>query len=88
MKEGGSDNKAVRYHAYKLYTRMRHGVLQHFVTDNCLSVSVVRPWIHGLIPPMSMLVFNRQLMMLGMNSEFILILKCLMYVNKPFKVTR
>ena len=27
MKEGGSDNKAVRYHAYKLYTRMRHGVV-------------------------------------------------------------
>jgi hypothetical protein len=30
MKEGGSDNKAVMYHAYKLYTRMRHGVLQRF----------------------------------------------------------
>jgi hypothetical protein len=30
MKEGGSDNKAVRYHAYQLYSHMRHGVLWHF----------------------------------------------------------
>jgi hypothetical protein len=25
MKEQGSDNKAVRYHVYKMYTCMRHG---------------------------------------------------------------
>jgi hypothetical protein len=30
MKEQGADNKAVRFHAYKMYTRMRHGVLHHF----------------------------------------------------------
>jgi hypothetical protein len=30
LKEGGLDNKAVRFHAYKMYTHMRHGVLQHF----------------------------------------------------------
>ena len=30
MKEGGSENKAVRYHAYKMYTRLRHGVLRRF----------------------------------------------------------
>jgi hypothetical protein len=30
MKEQGSDNKAVRYHAYKLYTCLRHGVLRCF----------------------------------------------------------
>jgi hypothetical protein len=28
MKEEGSDNKAVRYHAYKLYTSLRHGILR------------------------------------------------------------
>jgi hypothetical protein len=27
MKEQVSENKAVRYHAYKMYTRLRHGVL-------------------------------------------------------------
>jgi hypothetical protein len=30
LKEGGLDNKAVRFHAYKMYTRMRHGVLRRF----------------------------------------------------------
>ena len=30
LKEGGADNKAVCFHAYKLYTRMRHGMLRHF----------------------------------------------------------
>jgi hypothetical protein len=30
LKEGGLDNKAVRFHAYKMYTHMRHGVLQRF----------------------------------------------------------
>jgi hypothetical protein len=30
MKEAGSDNKAVRFHAYKMYTRLRHGVLRRF----------------------------------------------------------
>jgi hypothetical protein len=27
IKEQGSDNKAVRYHAYKMYTCLRHGIL-------------------------------------------------------------
>jgi hypothetical protein len=27
LKEGGLDNKAVRFHAYKMHTRMRHGAL-------------------------------------------------------------
>jgi hypothetical protein len=30
LKEVGFENKAVRFHAYKLYTRMRHGVLRRF----------------------------------------------------------
>jgi hypothetical protein len=30
MKEQDSDNKAVRYHAYNMYTCLRHGVLCHF----------------------------------------------------------
>jgi hypothetical protein len=30
MKEEGSDNKAVRYHAYKLYTSLRHGILRRY----------------------------------------------------------
>jgi hypothetical protein len=30
LTEAGMDNKAVRYHAYKIYTRMRHGVLHRF----------------------------------------------------------
>jgi hypothetical protein len=30
MKEQGFEKNAVRYHAYKLYTHMRHGVLCHY----------------------------------------------------------
>ena len=30
MKEAGSDNKAVRFHAYTMYTRLRYGVLRRF----------------------------------------------------------
>jgi len=30
MKEQGSENEAMRYHAYKMYTRLRHGVLWCF----------------------------------------------------------
>jgi len=30
MKEGGSENKAMHYHAYKIYTRLRYGVLRRF----------------------------------------------------------
>jgi hypothetical protein len=30
LKEGGLDNKAVRCHAYKLHTRMRHRILRRF----------------------------------------------------------
>jgi hypothetical protein len=30
LKEGGLDNKVVRFHAYKLYTRVHHGILHHF----------------------------------------------------------
>ncbi len=30
LKEQGIENKAVRFHAYKLYTRMRHGILRRF----------------------------------------------------------
>jgi hypothetical protein len=30
MKEQGMDNKTVRYHAYRMYTRLRHGILCHF----------------------------------------------------------
>jgi hypothetical protein len=30
LKSQGADNKQVRFHAYKLYTRLRHGVLRRF----------------------------------------------------------
>ncbi len=30
LKEQDSNNKAVQYHAYKMYTYLRHGVLCHF----------------------------------------------------------
>ena len=30
MKEQGFENNAVRYHAYKLYTRTRHGVFRRY----------------------------------------------------------
>jgi len=30
LKEAGADDKAMRFHAYKLYTRRRHGVLRRF----------------------------------------------------------
>jgi len=30
LKEAGADNKAVCFHAYKLYTRLRHDVLRRF----------------------------------------------------------
>jgi hypothetical protein len=30
LKEADMENKAVRHHAYKMYTRMRHGVLHRF----------------------------------------------------------
>jgi hypothetical protein len=30
LKEQGIENKAIRHHAYKMYTRMRHGVLRRY----------------------------------------------------------
>ena len=30
LKEQGCDNKVAHFHAYKIYTRLRHGVLCHF----------------------------------------------------------
>ncbi len=30
MKDQGHDNKVVHYYVYKMYTRLRHGVLHHF----------------------------------------------------------
>jgi hypothetical protein len=30
LKEQGMDNKAVRYHTYRMYTRLRHGILRNF----------------------------------------------------------
>lgn len=30
LKAQGADNKQVRFHAYKLYTRLRHGILRRF----------------------------------------------------------
>jgi hypothetical protein len=43
MKEQGSENKAIRYHAYKMYTRLSHGVLRRF---DCRPLPVS---IHGEI---------------------------------------
>ncbi len=42
MKEAGSDNKAVRFHAYTMYTRLRYGVFDALIEDPCPCVSVVK----------------------------------------------
>ncbi len=47
MKEAGSDNKAVRFHAYKMYTRLRHGVLRRFdrrPLPVCVRGEIVDSW--------------------------------------------
>jgi hypothetical protein len=42
LKEAGADNKAVRFHAYKMYTGLRHGILQCLIEDPCPCVSMVK----------------------------------------------
>jgi hypothetical protein len=47
LKEGGLDNKVVRFHAYKLYTRVRHGILHHFdqrPLPICIHGEIIDSW--------------------------------------------
>jgi hypothetical protein len=47
MKEQGSENKAVHYHAYTMYTRLRHGILQCFdrrPSPVCIRGEILDSW--------------------------------------------
>jgi len=47
LKQQGLDNKAIRYHAYRMYTRMRHGVLRRFdrrPLPVCVRGEIVDKW--------------------------------------------